>query len=133
MKLQKKLAAWSEAKLISPEQARAIAEYESRRGGAGTWIVFALGAVGGLAVVAGLISLIAANWDEISPALKLAATFALLAGSLAAAHRLSRGGRTLASDLFLIAHAGLVLAMIGLVAQVYNLSGAPWRALALAT
>jgi Predicted membrane protein (DUF2157) len=133
MKLEKKVAAWTEANLLSGEQARAILAFERRRSGAANWIVLALGAVGALAVVAGLISLIAANWDAIPAAVKLAATFAMLVGSLAAAHRLSEEERTLASDLLLAVHAGLVLAMIGLVGQVYHLSGAPWRALALAT
>jgi hypothetical protein len=134
MKLDKKVAAWLEAGLLAPEQAQAIRSFEEKRSGnAGAWIVAALGAVGGLALVTGVISLVASNWDAIPPWLKLAVAFSLLAGSLAFALAFSRAGRTLVSDLFLFAHAGLVLAMIGLVGQIYQLSGASWRALALAT
>jgi Predicted membrane protein (DUF2157) len=132
MKLDKKLATWCEANLLTAEQTRAILAYERLRGGSVNWIVLALGAVGALAVVAGLISLIAANWDAIPAPLKLAAAFTMLVGALAAAHRLSHEEKTLASDLLLAAHAGLVLATIGLVGQVYHLSGAAWRPLALA-
>jgi len=132
MKLERKLDSWREANLVTPEQAQAILAFERERSGTANWIVLALGAVGVLAVVTGLISLIAANWDAIPASVKLGATFIMLMGSLAAAHRFSRGEKTLASDLFLAAHAGLVLAMIGLVGQVYHLSGAAWRALALA-
>ena len=132
MKLGSKLAEWHQANLITAEQAREILAFEQKRSRSANWIVLALGAVGALGVVTGIISLIAANWDEIPAPIKLAAALAMLAGTLAAAHQLSRVGRTLASDLFLAAHAGLVLAMIGLVGQVYHLSGAPWRALALA-
>ncbi|HET9753712.1 MAG TPA: DUF2157 domain-containing protein, partial [Myxococcales bacterium] len=132
MKLGSKLAEWHQANLISAEQAREILAFEQKRNRSANWIILALGAVGALGVVTGIISLIAANWDEIPAPVKLAAALALLVGSLAAAYGLSREGKTLASDLFLAAHAGLVLAMIGLVGQVYHLSGAPWRALALA-
>jgi uncharacterized membrane protein len=131
MKVGRKLAEWQEANLITTEQARGILAFESERSRSANWIVLALGAVGALGVVTGIISLIASNWDEIPPALKLAGALAMLVGSLAAAYHFS-GEKTLASDLFLAAHAGLVLAMIGLVGQVYHLSGAPWRALALA-
>jgi hypothetical protein len=130
--LRRKLGAWRDANLITAEQVRAIEAFEESRGGSRNWIVLALGGVGVLAVISGLVSLIAANWNEIPAGAKLAAMFALLVGSLAAAERLSTDHGTLASDLCLAAHAGLVLAMIGLVGQVYQLSGAPWRALALA-
>jgi uncharacterized membrane protein len=134
MNLDARLAAWREAALVTEEQARAIREFEEkRRGNSRTWVVGALGALGGLAIAAGLVSLVASNWERIAPGVKLAAAFALLAGCLAAAYACSRDGRTLASDLFLFAHGGISLALIGLVSQVYHLSGAPWRALALAT
>lgn len=132
MKLGRKLADWREANLITAEQVRAILAFERERTGSANWIVLALGAVGALGVVTGIISLIAANWDEIPPAVKLAAALAMLVASLAAAYHFSREEKTVASDLFLATHAGLVLAMIGLVGQVYHLAGAPWRALALA-
>lgn len=132
MKLDKKIAAWREAGLVTAEQAHAIVDFEQRRSGSRHFVVLALGGVGVLALATGLISVIASNWDSIPAAVKLAGAFALLAGSLAAAHRLSREGQTLGSDLFLAAHAGILLAMIGVVGQVYHLSGAPWRALALA-
>jgi uncharacterized membrane protein len=132
MKLGRKLAEWREADLITAEQARGILTFEAERSRSANWIVLALGAVGALAVVTGIISLVAANWEEIPPAAKLAAALAMLVGSLAAAYYFSSDEKTLASDLFLAANAGLVLAMIGLVGQVYHLSGAPWRALALA-
>jgi hypothetical protein len=132
MKLEKKLAAWREANLLAPEQERAILAFERARNRPANWIVLALGAVGALGIVTGVISLISSNWDSIPAAVKLAAALALVVAALAAAYGLSTEGRTLASDLLLAAHSGLVLAMIGLVGQVYHLSGAPWRALALA-
>ena len=132
MRLEKRLDAWREANLLTAEQSHAILAFEAQRGGATNWIVLALGSLGILAVVAGLISLVASNWDDIPAWVKLAAAFLMLVGSLAGSRGLSQGEKTLASDLFLAAHAGLVLAMIGLVGQVYHLSGAPWRALALA-
>src|SRR5262249_34701625 len=106
------------------------AQAEDKRGPSAHWM-WGIAAVGIFSVLGGVISLIAANWNEIPDALKLAVGFALLISSAWGARVLAKRDNTWPSDLLLLAHQGLVLAMIGLVAQIYDLSGAPWRPLAL--
>lgn len=133
VKLEKKLEAWRAAGLLTEAQAAAIRAHEqAHQGHAGRWVASGLGAVGGLAIVIGIISIISANWSEIPAALKIGALLATMIGALVLALRFAAQGRTLVRDLLLLGHDGLVLAMIGLVAQTFHLHGAPWRGLALA-
>lgn len=134
MRLGRKLERWTAAGLITADQAAAILRAEESEAGrpGGKWVVWALASVGGLAVVAGVISLVAANWDDIPDKVKLAGGLtALLALALSAREVGGRGDGWI-RDLLLLVHQGMALAMIGLVAQVYHLSGHPWRAMALA-
>lgn len=123
MKLEKKLSEWKREGVLDDAAVGRIEAYEAQHARGARWVVWALAAVGALAVVTGIISLIAANWDEIPDALKLATGLWLLLGTVYGAYRSSDWIR----DLFLLVHQGLVIAMIGLVAQVYHLSGHPWR------
>jgi uncharacterized membrane protein len=93
--------------------------------------VWGIASVGGLAIAVGIISVIAANWDDIPEKLKLAACGVLLLGSLVGALQTSRLENLWPRDLFLLFHSGMVPATIGLIAQVYQLSGHPWRAVAV--
>lgn len=132
MQLEKKLAKWATAGLISSDQVLKIRELEDREGRGRGWVVWAVASVGGLAVVAGIISLVAANWDDIPDEVKLGAGLGLLVGDAFAARAVGERGEGWMRDLLLLLHQGLVLAMIGLVAQVFHLSGHPWRPFALA-
>jgi len=128
---ERKLAAWKRAGLLTEEQAAAIARHEESQAAGTRWLVWGIAAVGGLAIAVGIISVIAANWDNIPDKLKLAACGALLLGSLGGAWRTSSLKNLWPRDLFLLLHCGMVPATIGLIAQVYHLSGHPWRAFAL--
>src|ERR687891_2495801 len=128
MRLDRKLEAWQAAGVLGPHQVEAIRAYEREQGdSASRWVVWALAAAGGLAVAVGLIAVVAANWEEIPDAVKLVAMGAAMLAALYDAAR--RYGRepTWPFDLLLLVHAPLPLAMIGLVAQIYHLSGPPWR------
>lgn len=132
MRLDRKLDAWREAGLLTAEQAEAIRAHERERSeSTSRWAVWALAAAGGLAVAAGVVAVVAANWEEIPDAAKLAAVFAAMLATLYGAAR--RYGRepSWPFDLLLLVHALLPPAMIGLVAQIYHLSGPPWRTFAL--
>ena len=94
-------------------------------------MVWGIASVGGLAIAVGIISVIAANWDDIPEKLKLAVCGALLLGSLGGAWRTSSLKNLWPRDLFLLFHCGMVPATIGLIAQIYHLSGHPWRAAAI--
>jgi hypothetical protein len=132
VRLDHKLARWVAAGLVSAEQAEAIRRHEESHRPGSKWVVWALASVGGLAVVAGIISLVAANWEAIPDAVKLAGGLVVLVALALTAREVGERGDGWIRDLLLLLHQGMVLAMIGLVAQVYHLSGHPWRATALA-
>jgi hypothetical protein len=114
------------------EQIREIARQQEKERGAIT-LASVFGWLGGSAVVIGLILMIAAHWDGIADGVKLAGFLVLLAGSHGVAFWLTKSGlpyeRTAASFHFI--GAGLFIAGIGLVAQIYHLNGRPPNAVIL--
>jgi hypothetical protein len=131
LSLRRKLEAWRKAGLLDVEQAARLARYEDQHSGGAQRVVWGISAVGGLAIAGGIISVVAAHWDNIPELLKLLACGALLLGSLGGAWFTARLGSSWPRDLFLLFHGGMVLAAVGLVAQIYHLHSHPWRALAL--
>ena len=65
---------------ISPELAQQIAAHYASATGNGVWLRRLLMLIAGCMVLGGIISLIAANWEEIPPLLKMLAGIALLIG-----------------------------------------------------
>jgi uncharacterized membrane protein len=129
--IKRKLQEWQAAGLLDDEQATKIARYEEQHASSASWAVWGISAVGALAIAAGIISVIAANWDDIPARLKLAVCAVLLLATLAGAWRTAERASSRLRDLCLFLHDGMVLASVGLVAQVYHLHGHPWRAFAL--
>lgn len=129
MDLQEKLTDWQRAGLITPAQAEAIGVYEQR--GARPYLFYALGGLGAFAVAVGLVSLVAANWDEIPAAVKLGLDLlvALLLG--AGIWRADARRSHFVREALLLVFFGLVLASIGLISQIYQLGGEAREALLL--
>ncbi len=123
------LQAALERRLITPEIAdalRTLARSQVKEAGALT-LASVLGWLGGLAVALGVILLIGSNWDGIPDLVKIAGFLVLLGGSHAAGFWITRAGlpyeRTAAACHFI--GGGLFLGGVGLIAQIYNLSGRP--------
>lgn len=129
MDLQEKLTDWQQAGLITAAQAEAIGAYEHR--GARPYLFYALGSLGAFAVAVGLVSLVAANWDSIPPAVKLGLNllFALLLA--AGIWRADAARSHFLREVLLLVFFGLVLASIGLISQIYQLGGEAREALLL--
>ncbi|MCC6811234.1 MAG: DUF2157 domain-containing protein [Deltaproteobacteria bacterium] len=131
-RIERKLSEWREHGLLDAAQVARIEAHERSKQGGARWVVWAFAAVGALAVIAGIISLVAANWDDIPDGIKLGAGLVLLIAAMLGARAADHQGHDWIRDLALLLHQGLVLAMIGLVAQVYHLSGHPYRPFAAA-
>ncbi|HXU32342.1 MAG TPA: DUF2157 domain-containing protein [Thermoanaerobaculia bacterium] len=126
--LDRHLAAWREAGLVAPElesRLRASSEPLLAREGI-AWTRWALALLGGGLVLAGLILIVAENWELIPRWGKLAGWAALQIGFLLAAHESGRRfERPYLAEAFTLLAGGWVLAGIALVSQIFHLNSRP--------
>ena len=127
MNIEKKLDVWTKEKLITDIQKKAVLAYEERLKSRS--LLYTLLFLGGFCLGLGIISLIAYNWQDISPAIKLVIYFVMLAATGGAAVSASFGSRRLLSETLLFVYALLVLAGIGLIGQIYQLAAHGLQAL----
>lgn len=113
----RKIAKWVENGLISDEQGRKILAFERRGGLTPASAAMFLGA---LSIACGVAAVVAANWAYVSDAFKLAAMFALLAGTAVGAAK-CRENRPAAFEGLLLFYMVALFAAIGLVGQIYHL------------
>lgn len=129
MSIKAKLEEWHAAGLLGAEAVQQILLYEEQRHRQRPYLLYAVGGLGALAVGAGILALVGANWDAIPAGLKLAIDLLLVAGLSAGAARAVERGAAWAREVLLILAYAVVLASIGLVSQVYHQGGEAWQAL----
>ena len=113
---------WREAGLISGEQAHQILEFENDRASGRTFA--AIAAVAGVLIVAGIILIVAANWNAIGNLTKLVLLLALQAGVFLGAMQADRRGlRTAWRELLWLVAASVPLAALALVSQMFHVHG----------
>lgn len=129
MNLEKRLTRWIDAGLLNPEQAAGIRAWESRQPSS-SWILFGVAGVGVIALLTGIISIIAANWGAIPPMVKLSGYFFSLAvlGFFAVRRIMGLG---VVRESLLVAFALYILVGIGLIGQIYHLHSATYEILFL--
>ncbi len=120
-----------EAGFINEAQEHAIVEH-FKLDREGNRFLAIVGIIGAILVSAGIILLIASNWNDIPRLVKLGVGLALLLGTHAGGWALGRSGRhpVMAEVLHLLG-SGMFLANIALVGQIYNLSSRPPNAILL--
>ena len=129
---ERKLKAWEAAGLIDGETAVRIRAWEAEHARPlGLWAVFGLAA---LAIGLGILSVVAANWEEIPGEVRLAIHFALMAAI--AAWLWLRGEQAAGRHPWLHEAVLFVLGMLGMtfmghVGQVYQTSSPLWQPLVL--
>lgn len=131
LKLEKALKEWVSLDLLSQTQANQIQQHEAAK--SGSWILSGLLTLGVIAISIGVISLIAANWQEISDVVKLAIDFSLLIGLSIGILCAWNVKRELLFEILLFAFLFFCLASIGLIAQIYQTGGELYQALMLWT
>lgn len=137
MSLDDRLLRWVGAGIISTEQARRIRELEQadalQAGHAHAehrpTLLYAIAGLGALAIAVGLLSIVAANWDEIPARVKIGIDLALVAALGLGVWHWGRRGPGWARETAIVALYGLVLASIALIGQVYQLGGRAHEAL----
>jgi uncharacterized membrane protein len=129
--IDRKLAAWGEAGLIDAETAAAIRAYEaSHARPVALWAVIGIGA---LAIGLGVISVVAANWEDVPGTVRLAIHLAVMTGL---GGWLVWRGKTLeraqpwALEAGLFVLGALGLAFFGHLGQIYQTSSPLWQPLA---
>ncbi len=126
--LEDRLKIWTERGFISSEQGRNILDFENSQTSR-SWIVYGVAAIGVVAIAAGIISIIAANWAEITPTQKLTAYF-LWQGLLGWAFYQQSEHPGPKREVYLALFCLSFLGGIGLVSQIYNLDSDTWQGLA---
>jgi uncharacterized membrane protein len=126
MALEQRLKRWTEAGLLEPGQAQRILDYEQGRGR--PMLIYAVAGLGGLAIAIGIVSIVAANWDDIPGRVKIGIDLTLLAAGGVAVANSARWPSWVHDTLLLVLY-GLTLASIALVGQVYQLGGSARMAL----
>lgn len=129
-KLEKALKEWVAQGFLNPEQAQQITHYENTRPGS-SWVLTGLLILGTVVIGTGVVSLIAANWYQIPPFMKLSLDFALLLGLAWGVIQAANSTKTVLYEILLLAFLLLCLASIGLIAQIYNIGGEFYQALLL--
>lgn len=127
----RKIAAWHDAGLIDAETRDRLLAYEAAHARPlALWAVFGIGA---LAIGLGLVSVIAANWEDIPGQLRLAVHLAAVAGALAALflreQQLAERS-SWAVEALVFVTAALGLTFFGHLGQVYQTSSPLWQPLA---
>lgn len=128
MSLAKKTENWVNEQIITREQQTKILAFEGSHGNNTFWNV-AMGIAGSL-IGLGFCLLIAANWQAIPDEIKLAGDFAVLGGFFYAAYWSVQNQRNGLKELFVILSFLGIGATIGLVGQIFQLSGG-WTKAAL--
>ncbi|HOW65105.1 MAG TPA: DUF2157 domain-containing protein [Candidatus Paceibacterota bacterium] len=109
--------------LISQQQHDLIAErYGLKESANRVLVVFSM--IGAVLVVAGIILIIGSNWEEIPRAIKVAGGLFLMLGAYGGGYYLRdvRREHTVIGEMLYFLGAGLFLANIALIGQIYNLS-----------
>ncbi len=129
--LERSLARWLDAGLIDSSTAEAIRQFEQKK--SRPLVLWAIVSLACFALALGLLLIVGANWDEISPAAKLAAQFAaMLAAAIAVLDGLRRQ-RLWRTETALFLLSALVLAGIALQGQIYQQAAPLWQPLAFWT
>lgn len=132
MKIEKKTSRWVEEGLISSEQGQRIVDFEYT-GGKSRWsqiILYSFVILGCCVVSIGLVSLIAANWEDIPETLKLGVAFIALAGLGGGIYWAQLRDREIVFDVLSTIFILWCLATTGLISQVFHTGGEPYEALA---
>ncbi len=127
-KLNKQLDEWLNAELISAQQVSAINDYESSKP-TRHWFLYGVLSVGVSVLAIGIISLIAANWSDISKTSKLLGDLFIMVVLALGIFKAYVENKPVLFEVGLVLYSALVLASIGLISQIYQTGGDLYQAL----
>lgn len=127
MKISKKLQKWVDQGLITRKQAEKITQ--SEQSGRSNLMWKLMFGIAGLLIGLGIILIISSNWRHIPAPVKMLGDFVIWGGILYATYWSIVNKRERIKELFLILSFLFVAATIGLIAQIFHLSGG-WHSFA---
>ena len=128
----RKIVQWHDAGLIDAATRDRLLAYETEH--ARPLVLWAVFGIGALAIGLGLVSVIAANWEDIPGLVRLSVHFALIAGLLAALFLREEAladRSPWAVEALVFVTAALGLTFFGHLGQVYQTSSPLWQPLAV--
>lgn len=129
MRIEKKLKRWVEAGIINEPTKLEIINFE--KAGSGTNVMFGILAIGALAIVVGIISIIAANWYLIPKYIKLASNLTWLLGLTFGVWHFRNSESKMIRETLILILFGSILASMGLIGQIYHLESHTFKTLSL--
>ena len=130
-KTKNRLIEWVEKGFLTDQQKDQILTYENskERTNKSAWILYGFITLGVSVLAIGLVSIIAANWEDIPGSIKLFIDFGLLIGLSLGIYKASIDNREILFDALSVFFVLLCLASIGLISQVYHTGGQIYQAL----
>lgn len=129
-KLENDLKEWVNLGFIHQDQAIKIRDYDASKPES-SWALSGLLALGAIIVGIGIVSLIAANWQQIPDSLKLTCDFLLLIALAYWTLKTWESKKPIQFEVLLISYLILCLASIGLISQIFHTGGRLYQALLL--
>lgn len=130
LRLKKKLATWVSHSLLTPEQAKNISLFESSQSNT-SWVIRGFLLLGVIVINIGIISVIAANWQNIPNFVKLFNNFFLLNLLAGGVYYAWQKKKPILSEVLIVFVMLFCLASIGLISQIYHTGGELYQALML--
>lgn len=121
MNIDKKLKQWLDAELIDFATAERIRHFEQHN--SRPLFLYAISGIGALSLCLGFISLVAANWHNISPTTKLVLDILVGCGLSGYLLNTRKTAPKWVTELLIALLCGWTLASIALIGQIYQLSG----------
>lgn len=125
LNLQKKIESWVEQGLLTQPQAEKILAAENK-GESRSWVLYGIAGIGITAIAIGIVSVIAANWQEVPWFAKIAG-YLLLHSAAGYWVWVTLPKPSAWREAALLLFSLMFYAGIGLYAQVFQLSGPAWR------
>jgi len=119
LNLEKKINSWIRAEILDKETADNIRQFERKSSRNG--VFFALSGLGSLALGAGVIALVASNWELLPAWIKLAVDIFVLVALSFGVFGTDASAKHWQKETLIIVYYLVFLASIGLVGQVYQL------------
>lgn len=125
MNLYKKLELWHQEGLMTEQQIKNIKDYENK--GKKSKLLYMLYYVATFCIGVGIISLIASNWSNISYQAKLTIDILLLGAVAYGIYYCDEGNKSFWKEALIFLYAILIIASMGLVAQVFHIAPSGYK------